>query len=139
MQTTSRKGRHFVTYVQLGIVVVTKRRSSRACMGSPKPEQESIKGTHAQETSAYQRRATTQHAAQGSNPPNQGAMKLGILMMTRYDSLELTGGSSSHVLVEFFRQHYCRDRALADLRRLDLGGNRDIASFKPAVPKMHTN
>ena len=34
-----------------------------------RPEQETIKGTHAQETSAYQRRPTTQHAAQGSNPP----------------------------------------------------------------------
>ena len=33
------------------------------------PEQETIKGTHAQEMSAYQRRPTTQYAAQGSNPP----------------------------------------------------------------------
>ena len=41
--------------------LVTKRRSSRACIGNPKPEQETIKGTHAQETSAYQRRPTTQH------------------------------------------------------------------------------
>ena len=47
----------------------TKRRSSRACIGNPKPEQETINGTHAQETSAYQRRPSTQHAAQGSNPP----------------------------------------------------------------------
>ena len=46
-----------------------KRRSNWACIGKPKPEQETIKGTHAQETSAYQRRPTTQHAAQGSNPP----------------------------------------------------------------------
>ena len=44
---------------------VTKRRSSWACTGNPNPEQETIKGTHAQETSAYQRRPTTQHAAQG--------------------------------------------------------------------------
>ena len=36
--------------------VVTKRRSSWACVGNPKLEQEIIKGTHAQETSAYQRR-----------------------------------------------------------------------------------
>ena len=50
-------------------VYTTKRRSSRACIGNPKPEQESIKGTHAQETPAYQRRPTTLHAAQGSNPP----------------------------------------------------------------------
>ena len=49
--------------------IVTKRRSSLACTGNPKPEQETIKGTHAQETSAYQRRPTSQHAAQGSNPP----------------------------------------------------------------------
>ena len=32
---------------------VTKRRSSWACIGNPNPEQETIKGTHAQETSAY--------------------------------------------------------------------------------------
>ena len=51
---------------------VTKRRSSWACIGNPKPEQETIKGTHAQETSAYQRRPTSQHAAQGSNPPSAG-------------------------------------------------------------------
>ena len=37
-------------------------------MGNLKPEQETIKGTHAQETPAYQRRPTTLHAAQGSNP-----------------------------------------------------------------------
>ena len=49
--------------------VVTKRRNSWACIGNPNPEQETIKGTHAQDTSAYQRRPTTQHAAQGSNPP----------------------------------------------------------------------
>ena len=48
---------------------VTKRRSSWACIGNPNPEQETSKGTHAQETSANQRRPTTQHAAQGSNPP----------------------------------------------------------------------
>ena len=48
---------------------VTKRRSSWACIGNPKPEQETMKDTHAQEMSAYQRRPTTQHAAQGSNPP----------------------------------------------------------------------
>ena len=47
----------------------TKRRSSWACIGNPNPEQETSKGTHAQETSANQRRPTTQHAAQGSNPP----------------------------------------------------------------------
>ena len=51
------------------MAVVTKRRSSRACIGNPKPEQETIKGTHAQETPTYQRRPTTLHAAQGSNPP----------------------------------------------------------------------
>ena len=50
-------------------VPVTKRRSSRACIGNPNPEQETIKGTHAQETAAHQRRPATQHAAQGSNPP----------------------------------------------------------------------
>ena len=33
-----------------GAVFYTKRRSSRACIGNPKPEQETIKGTHAQET-----------------------------------------------------------------------------------------
>ena len=57
------------------LVCVTKRRSSWACIGNPNPEQETIKGTHAQETSAYQRRPTTQHAAQASKqPPNRGAI-----------------------------------------------------------------
>ena len=37
----------------------TKRRSSWACIGNPKPEQETIEGTHAQETPAYQHRPTT--------------------------------------------------------------------------------
>ena len=37
-------------------VVVTKRRNSWACRGNPNPEQETIKGTHTQETPAYQRR-----------------------------------------------------------------------------------
>ena len=49
--------------------VVTKRRSSWACIGNPKPEQESIEGTHAPETPACQRRPTTLHEVQGSNPP----------------------------------------------------------------------
>ena len=50
-------------------VVVSKRRNSWACIGNPKPEQETIKGTHAQETSAY-------HTARGARkqPPNQGAV-----------------------------------------------------------------
>ena len=47
---------------------ITKRRSSWGCIGNPKPEQETIKGTHAQETPAYQRRPTTLHEGQGSNP-----------------------------------------------------------------------
>ena len=55
--------------IACAVTFVTKRRSSWACIGNPNPEQETIKGTHAQETSAYQRRPTTQHAAQGSNPP----------------------------------------------------------------------
>ena len=36
--------------------LVTKRRSSWACIGNPKLEQETVEGTHAQETPAYQRR-----------------------------------------------------------------------------------
>ena len=58
--------------------IVTKRRSSWACIGNPKPEQETSKGTHAQETSAYQRRPTTQHAAQGSNPTIRARSKYTI-------------------------------------------------------------
>ena len=50
-------------------VLVTKRRSSWACTGNPKLEQEAIEGTHTQETPAYQRRPNTQHEVQGSNPP----------------------------------------------------------------------
>ena len=45
---------------------VTKRRNGWACRGNPNPEQETIKGTHTQETPAYQRRPTTQYAAQPS-------------------------------------------------------------------------
>ena len=48
---------------------VTQTRSCWACIGNPKLEQESIEGTHAQETPAYQRRPTTLHEGQGSNPP----------------------------------------------------------------------
>ena len=50
-------------------VCVTKRRSGWACIGNPKVEQETIEGTHAQETPGHQRRPTTQHEVQGSNPP----------------------------------------------------------------------
>ena len=53
------------TVRQLGSCV-TKRLSSWACIGNPKPEQETIEGTHAQETPAYQRRPTT-HCEQGRN------------------------------------------------------------------------
>ena len=52
-----------------GELCVTKRRSSWACIGNPKLEQETIEGTHAQETPAYQRRPTTLHEVQGGNPP----------------------------------------------------------------------
>ena len=53
----------------LVLLYIAKGRSSRACIGNPKSEQETIKGTHAQETPAYQHGPTTPHAAQGSNPP----------------------------------------------------------------------
>ena len=43
------------------LAAVTKRCSGWACIGNPKPEQETIEGTHAQETPAYQRRPTTLH------------------------------------------------------------------------------
>ena len=43
--------------------------SSWACKGNPQLEQETIEGTHAQETPGYQRRPTTLHEVQGSNPP----------------------------------------------------------------------
>ena len=51
-----------------GFLLCYKETKWLACIGKPKLEQETIEGTHAQETSAYQRRPTTQHAAQGSNP-----------------------------------------------------------------------
>ena len=38
------------------------------CIGNPKLEQDSIEGTHARETPAYQRRPTTLHEVQGNNP-----------------------------------------------------------------------
>ena len=50
----------FQLCVRCAGLCVTKRRNSWACIGNPNPEQETIKGTHAQETSAYQRRPTTQ-------------------------------------------------------------------------------
>ena len=53
--------------------LVLNRRSSWACIGSPKLEQETIEGTHAQDSPAYQRRPTTLHEVQGSSP-NQGAI-----------------------------------------------------------------
>ena len=49
-------------------LLYTVRSSIWACIGNPKLEQETIEGTHAQETPAYQRRPTTLHAVQGSNP-----------------------------------------------------------------------
>ena len=49
----------------------TKRCSSWACTGNPKPEQQTLEGTHVQETPAYQRRPTALHAVQGSNPNPQ--------------------------------------------------------------------
>ena len=59
-------------------LVVTKRRSSWACTGNPKPEQETIEGTHAQETPAYHtaRGAGQPHCTwckEATQAPNQGA------------------------------------------------------------------
>ena len=62
-------GLAFIVRVFLLWFGVTKRRSSWACIGNANPEQETIKGTHAQETSAYQRRPTTLHEVKGSSPP----------------------------------------------------------------------
>ena len=47
-------------FAPLSIVTatLTMRRSSWACLGNPKPEQETIEGTNAQEKPAYQRRPT---------------------------------------------------------------------------------
>ena len=76
--------------------VVTKRRSSWACIGNPKPEQETIKGTHAQETSAYQRRPTTQHAAQGRNPPIRALyMQLAQIPHTHQTTPRATSAASA--------------------------------------------
>ena len=50
------------------IKYVTKRRNSWACRGNPNPEQETIKGTHTQETPAYQRR----WIKYGPQPPRDG-------------------------------------------------------------------
>ena len=75
---------------------VTKRRSRRACIGNPKPEQETIKGTHAQETSAYQRRPTTQHAAQGCNPPIRALyMQLAKIPHTHQTTPRATSAASA--------------------------------------------
>ena len=66
---TEASARGFVRSVVVAQYFVAKRRSSWACIGNLKPKQETIEGTYAQETSAYQRIPTTQYAAQGSNPP----------------------------------------------------------------------
>ena len=65
-------------------------------MGNPKPEQETIKGTHAQETSAYQCRPTTQHAAQGSNPPIRALyMQLAMIPHTHQTTPPATRAASA--------------------------------------------
>ena len=75
---------------------VTKRRSSWACIGNPKPEQETIKGTHAQETSADQRWPTSQHAAQGSKPPSRVLhMQLAKIPHTHQTTLRATSAASA--------------------------------------------
>ena len=54
-----------VLYLQVSETqCVTKRRRGWACIGNPKQEQETIEGTHAKETPAYQRRPTTPHESQ---------------------------------------------------------------------------
>ena len=62
-------GLHCVAMLTCRHLVVTKRLSGWACIGSPKLEQETIEGTHARETPAHQRRPTTLHEVQGSSPP----------------------------------------------------------------------
>ena len=73
-----------------------KRRSSWACIGNLKPEQETIKDTHAQETAAYQRRPTTQRAAQGSNPPIRALyMQLAKIPHTHQTTPRATSAASA--------------------------------------------
>ena len=50
-------------------VMVTHRQSETKAIFYVKLEQEAIEGTRARETPARQRRPTTLHEAQGSNPP----------------------------------------------------------------------
>ena len=78
---TEASARGFVRSVVVAQYFVAKRRSSWACIGNLKPKQETIEGTYAQETSAYQRIPTTQYAAQGSNPPI-GALYMQLAKIT---------------------------------------------------------
>ena len=65
--------------------IVTKRRSGWTCIGNPKLEQETIEGTHARETPAYQRRPTTLHEVQGSKPPIRALyMQLAMIPRTHH-------------------------------------------------------
>ena len=72
-----------------------KETQIRACIGNPRPEQESIKGTHAQETPAYQRRPTTLHEGQG------------ILLWFRIAYTCPTTASLCNNICRFFTQHIC--------------------------------
>ena len=63
------------TDVMVGHAEATTNDTLQRRIGNPKLEQETIEGTHARETSAYQRRPTTQHAAQASNPPTGARYK----------------------------------------------------------------
>ena len=88
---------HLVVYCPH--VTVTKRRDSWACIGNPKLEQETTEGTHAQETPAYQRRPTTLHEVQGSNPPIRALyMQLAKIPHTHYTTPRATSapGADQH-------------------------------------------
>ena len=67
--------KHALNAMQLRVSY--KETCSRACIGNPKPEQGTIKGTHAQEMSAYQRRPTTQHVRRKEAAPQSGRYTCG--------------------------------------------------------------
>ena len=94
---------HFSTVLALYSchrVRVTKRRIGLACIGNPKLEQETREGTHAQETPAYQRRPTTLHEVQGSNPPTRALyMQLAIVPHT-HQTTPYNGMHQSYVLLQ---------------------------------------
>ena len=69
----------------MSLECVTKRRSSWACIGNPNPEQESSKGTHAQETSANQRMMSLERVECDHHATGRGPIKVAAWQCASHD------------------------------------------------------